>query len=125
MLIVLGLNAANNACPICEVHSNNRGKTSVDTGRYNGDNARKLSVMKEQTALKATKRNVDCKKGCINMPLVDIEPCDCVIEELHLFLRITDKLFDSLFVLAYKYLYTKRSRKHFRRNGNSVQCPVS
>ena len=99
MLIVLGLNAANAhyACPICEVHSNDRWDTSVDAGRYNGDNVRKLSVMKEQAALKATKRNVDRKKGCINMPLVDIEPCDCVIDELHLFLRITDKLFDSFF----------------------------
>ena len=63
---------AHYACPICEVHSNDRWDTSVDPSLYNGDNVRKLSVMKEQAALKATKRNIDRKKGCINMLLVDI-----------------------------------------------------
>lgn len=93
------MNAAHSyyACPICEVHSNDRWNTTVDAGIYNGDNVRKLSVIKELAALKATKANADRKKGCINMPLINIEPCDCVIDELHLFLRITDRLFDTLF----------------------------
>ena len=51
--------------------------------------------MKELAAIKATKKNADSKKRCVNMPLINIEPCDCIIDELHLFLRISDKLFDS------------------------------
>ena len=96
---VLGLNAANSnyACPICEVHSRDRWDTSINASEYNGDSVRKLSVMKTQAAIKATKKNTNSKKGCVNMPLINIEPCDCIIDELHLFLRITDKLFDSLF----------------------------
>ena len=95
--VVLGLNAANSnyTCPICEVHSRDRWDTSIDASEYNGDNVRKLSVMKTKAAIKATKKNADSKKGCVNMPLINIEPCDCIIDELYLFLRITDKLFDS------------------------------
>ena len=97
--VVLGLNAANSnyACPICEVHSRDRWDTSINASEYNGDSVRKLSVMKTQAAIKATKKNTNSKKGCVNMPLINIEPCDCIIDELHLFLRITDKLFDSFF----------------------------
>ena len=30
-------------------------------------------------------------------PLIEIEPMDCVVDELHLFLRITDILFNNVF----------------------------
>lgn len=95
MLLILGLNSANAnyACLWCEIHKSNRWKTSVDASMYNGKNIRKLATMKRQVANKT----VDGKKGCINMPLLDIEPLSCVVDELHLFLRISDVLFQSFF----------------------------
>ena len=61
---------------------------------------RKLAGIKHQAALCPSKRNkttVDIKKGCIRKPLLEIEPSDCVVDELHLFLRISDVLFQSFF----------------------------
>ncbi len=36
-------------------------------------------------------------KGCVKPPLFEIKPENCVIDELHLFFRISDVLFENLF----------------------------
>lgn len=102
MLMVLGLNAANAhySCLWCEIHQQDRWDTSIDAGKYNGDNLRNLSTMKHQASMRPSRRSkvtVDSKKGCINPPLLEIEPANCVVDELHLFLRITDVLLVSFF----------------------------
>ena len=65
---------------------------SVSNDQYNGENMRMLHEMKECVKQKG----IDKKKGCIDLPLIDIEPKNCVPDELHLFLRITDIIFNSL-----------------------------
>ena len=57
-------------------------------------------------------KTVDKKKGCINPPLLNIEPRDCVVDELHLFLRITDVLFDNLFVELCRLDYVSTVHKN-------------
>ncbi len=54
---------------------------------------------------------VNQKKGCIHPPLINIEPRDCVVDELHLFLRITDVLFESLFVELHRLDYQAQLHK--------------
>ena len=95
MLIVLGLNAANSkyACMWCEVPNSNRWDMSVSKDQYTGSNMRTLDKMKMYEKLKG----VESKKGCVHLPLIEIEPKDCVVDELHLFLRITDILFNNVF----------------------------
>jgi len=66
---------------------------SVDGGAYNGSNMRSLEVMRECRLAKGIHK----VKGCVHPPLINVEPEDCVIDELHLFLRITDVLFENLF----------------------------
>ena len=67
---------------------------SVDDEAYNGDNMRTLDKMKKCRKAKG----IDKVKGCVNPPLLEIEPRNCVIDELHLFLRISDVLFENFFV---------------------------
>ena len=43
------------------------------------------------------KKGVESKKGCVRLPLIEVEPKDCVVDELHLFLRITDIRFNNVF----------------------------
>ena len=62
--------------------------------QYTEDNMSQVANMRNFI----NEKTVDKKKGCINPPLLNIEPRDCVVDELHLFLRITDVLFDNLFV---------------------------
>ena len=42
-------------------------------------------------------KGINKVKGCVKPPLFEIEPENCVIDELHLFLRISDVLFEILF----------------------------
>ena len=66
---------------------------SVSNDQYTGDNMRTLDKMKRCLQLKT----VDGKKGCKHPPLIEIEPKDCVVDELHLFLRISDILINNFF----------------------------
>ena len=55
--------------------------------------SRTLVEMKEC----AEKRSPIAMKGCIRAPLIEIEPRNCVPDELHLFLRISDVLLRTFF----------------------------
>lgn len=98
---------------------------SVDASTYNGENMRRLADMKHQAALCPSRKDkitVDSKKGCINKPLLEIEPSNCVVDELHLFLRISDVLLLSLFnkLVALDHAY----KVHQTGTGGNVSAAV-
>ena len=66
---------------------------SVSKDQYTGSNMRTLDKMK----MCEKQKGVESMKGCVRPPLIEIEPKDCVVDELHLFLRITDILFNNVF----------------------------
>ena len=86
--------------------------------QYNGENMRTLHEMKECVKQKG----IDKKKGCIDLPLIDIEPKNCVPDELHLFLRITDIIFNSLFEELVKLDH--KSKVHKTGESDHVQRAV-
>ena len=55
-------------------------------------------------------------------PLIDIEPKNCVPDELHLFLRITDIIFNSLFQELVKHDH--KSKVHKTGESDHVQRAV-
>ncbi len=65
----------------------------VDEKEYNDANMRTLDKMRKCRMAKG----IDKVKGCVKPPLFEIEPENCVIDELHPFLRISDVLFENLF----------------------------
>ena len=105
MLIVLGLNAAYSkyACMWCEVLNSNWWDMSVSKDQYTGSNMRTLDKMK----MCEKQKGVESKKGCVRLPVIEVEPKDCVVDELHLFLRITDILFNNVFARLHATLDLK------------------
>ena len=87
--------------------------------QYNGENMRTLHEMKECVKQKG----IDKKKGCIDLPLIDIEPKNCVPDELHLFLKITDIIFNSLFEELVKLDHKSKVHKtdHVQRAVRNVR----
>ena len=67
---------------------------SADIDCCNGENMRTRDKMEKCRKAKG----IDKLKGCLNVPLIQVEPKDCVIDELHLFLRISDVLSTRTFV---------------------------
>lgn len=120
LLLAMGMNAANSnyACLWCKIHKSNRWDMSVSNDQYNGENMRTLHEMKECVKQKG----IDKKKGCIDLPLIDIEPKNCVPDELHLFLRITDIIFNSLFEELVKLDH--KSKVHKAGESDHVQRAV-
>lgn len=57
---------------------------------------RKRESIKELHKEKTTK----ARKGCINPPLLDIDLDNVVLDELHLLLRVTDKLMTGIVLTA-------------------------
>ena len=55
-------------------------------------NKRTLSDM--QTC--CSKKTVDDRKGCVSKPLLEFEPEFIIVDELHMLLRISDRLINSL-----------------------------
>ena len=55
-------------------------------------------------------------------PLIDIEPKNCVPDELHLFLRITDIIFNSLFQELVKHDH--KSKVHKTGESDHIQRAV-
>ena len=92
---------------------------SVRNDQYNGENMRTLHEMKKECV---KQKGIDKKKGCIDLPLIDIEPKNCVPDELHLFLRITDIIFNSLFEELVKLDY--KSKVHKTGESDHVQRAV-
>lgn len=92
LLMIMGLNSAtaDYACVWCKVHKDNRWDTSKDMTFYSEDPQRRT--------LDEIKKNSKSKDnyGCIYQPLIDIELDDVVPDELHLLLRVTDRLLENV-----------------------------
>ncbi len=91
LLMLLGLAAATSdyACLWCKIHKDDRWDTSKDMNFYSrGSKQRTLEDIKACLQSKSF--------SCINEPLIDI-PLDHVVpDELHLFLRVTDRLLENV-----------------------------
>jgi hypothetical protein len=84
LLMIMGINAAtsNYSCLWCLIHKDNRLDTSKPLNYYN------------ETPLKRTfTSNSD---GCIHPPLLNISLDHVIPDELHLLLRVTDRLFQNI-----------------------------
>jgi hypothetical protein len=92
LLMMLGLSSAtaDYACLWCKVHKDNRWDTSKGMDFYNQEpNRRTLKDI-----LKCLESE-DCF-SCKNKPLLDIEVDHVVPDELHLLLRVTDRLLQNV-----------------------------
>lgn len=93
LLMVMGMNGAssNYACLWCLLHKDERWDTSKDVLYYN--EAPKCRTLENIKKLYQSKSN---NLGCINKPLLDIALDHVVPDELHLLLRITDRLLENI-----------------------------
>ena len=92
LLMIMGLSGASSdhACLWCKVHNSNRWDTSKDMNFYTVDPnfKRTLADIKDCSELKCF--------SCINQPLIDIALDHVVPDELHLLLRVTDRLLENV-----------------------------
>ena len=99
MLMVMGMKnaTADYACLWCHVHKNNRHDMDKPEHFYNGGNMKRTKKSMEE-CLK--KRSTEDKKGCEFEPLLKVEPDHCILDELHLLLRIMDRLLENVIEAA-------------------------
>ena len=93
LLMVMGMNSAtaDYACLWCKIHKDNRWDTTKLSNYYNQQPL--------QRTLEEIKKLCKCKEnnyGCINEPLLNIPLTNVIADELHLLLRITDKLLQNV-----------------------------
>ena len=98
LLLVLGMNAANSkyACIYCKVPKTERWITSRCRNFYYMIKLRRTSQQMKDTARKKPKEDF----GVLETPLFDIPLEFCVLDELHLLLRITDNLTRNIILEA-------------------------
>ena len=92
LLMILGLSSAtaDYACLWCKIHKDDRWDTSKPMNCYNEEPMR--HTLEEIKRLCGSKDNV----GCIHDPLLNIPITHVIPDELHLLLRITDKLLQNV-----------------------------
>lgn len=91
LLMAMGMSGATSdyACLWCLVHKLKRWDTTKTLDHYNeGEIARTLKKLKEEYKSK--------NHSCINKSLFDIELDHIILDELHLMLRVTDRLTENL-----------------------------
>ena len=93
LLMIMGMNSAtaDYACLWCTIFKEDRWDTSKPS-----DNYIKVPLKRD---LQEIKRLCQCSKdnyGCINEPLLNIPLSNVIADELHLLLRITDKLLQNI-----------------------------
>jgi hypothetical protein len=94
--IVMGLSAANSNFPCiwCKNHKNQFSNLELE-GSFKGINARNLDEVNDHILNKKS----DLKKGYVKEPIaIGFEFDKCVLDMLHLFLRITDVLEQNLII---------------------------
>lgn len=92
LLLILGLNSASSdyACLWCTVHKNDRWDMSKPMNYYNEKpHMRTIEDIK-------TLWQCDENFGCIHEPLLDIPVTNVIPDELHLLLRITDRILQNV-----------------------------
>ncbi|CAB4016317.1 Hypothetical predicted protein [Paramuricea clavata] len=93
LLMIMGLNSAtaDYACLWCEIHRQFRWDTSKDLLFYNtGPLKRTLENIKKQCQCKSS------NYGCINPALINIDLDHVLADELHLLLRVTDRMLQKV-----------------------------
>ena len=92
LLMILGLSSAtaDYACAWCKIHKDDRWDTSKPIHHYNEEPMRR--TLEEMKTLCSSKDNF----GCIHEPLLNIPLTHVIPDELHLLLRITDKLLQNI-----------------------------
>ena len=93
LLMIMGLNSAtaDYACLWCEIHKQFRWDTSKDFLFYNTEPLKRT--------LENIKKQCQCKSsnyGCINPPLINIDLDHVLADELHLLLRVTDRMLQNV-----------------------------
>lgn len=91
LLMIMGLNgaAANHSCLWCLIHKDDRWDTSKPLNYYNEEPFKRT--------LDGIKTNHDSKThGCIHPPLLNIPLNHVIADELHLLLRVTDRLLQNI-----------------------------
>ena len=68
---------------------NYRSDTTLPKNHWDSHPQRRTKSSLEE---RCRKRRVDHRKGCVNPPLINIDPEDIIVDELHLMLRVTDRL---------------------------------
>lgn len=98
LLLILGLNSASSdyACLWCTVHKNNRWDMSKPMSFYN-EKPHKRTIESIRKLWKS-----DENFGCIHEPLLDIPVENVIPDELHLLLRITDRLLQNVIEIEIK-----------------------
>ena len=111
LLMVMGLNKAssNYACLWCNVHKDDRPNMSHPQEHYE-EEPRKRNLEKMKECLK--KKTTDERQGCIQAPLINIELDKIVMDELHLILRVMDRLIKNIIHTAQTW-----DEKESRRTG--------
>lgn len=91
LLMIMGLNSATGdyACLWCKIHKDDRWDTSKPFSKYN--EVPQWRTLEEIKQMCHSKDNF----GCINEPLINIPLTNVIPDELHLLLRITDKLLQN------------------------------
>ena len=74
---------------------NYRSDTTLPKNHWDSHPQRRTKSSLEE---RCRKRRVDDRKGCVNPPLINIDPEDVIVDELHLMLRVTDRLLKNLFL---------------------------
>lgn len=95
LLIVMGLSGATSdyACLWCKIHKLQRFDMSKPKDYYNTTPiARTLSEMQEMCSLPQSQ----CRYSCVRKPLINISLDHVILDELHLMLRVTDRLTENL-----------------------------
>ncbi len=88
---------------------------SVSKDQYTGSNMRTLDKMRSCEKQKGD----ESKKGCVRPPLIEMEPKDCVVDEIHLFLLIKDILFNNVF--ARLHTLDMKSKLHGTTTDDNVR----
>jgi len=94
LLMVMGLNAANASysCLWCKVHATDRWDTTKEQTFYERD-----AMKRTLEDLKAcSKKSLKSNFGCSRPPLLEIDLDHIIPDELHLLLRVTDRLLKNL-----------------------------
>lgn len=91
LLMAMGMSGATSdyACLWCKVHKLFRWDMSKDLSHYNEELKRTLQEIKELSSSSK-------KFSCVKSPLFTIELDHIILDELHLMLRVTDKLTENL-----------------------------
>ena len=93
LLMIMGLNSAtaDYACLWCKIHKDDRWDISKPADHYN-----KEPLKRTLDEIKKLCNSKDNNYGCIKEPLLNISLSNVIADELHLLLRITDKLLQNV-----------------------------